>query len=131
MRNAAFLLAGLAFATPSGAGATGAEPLLSGAALDRAISGRRIFLATPMGGEFPLNYYADGRVDGQGEAAGLGRFARPTDSGRWWIRGEKLCQKWASWYDGKVFCFTLQKAGEDRLTWRRDDGLSGVARIGR
>lgn len=108
----------------------GAEAL-AGGELGKIVSGRRIYLATPLGGEFPLYYRADGQVDGSGEAVGLGRFMAPKDSGRWWVAGDKLCQKWTSWYDGKTFCFTLKKEGGDRLAWTRDDGLSGSARIGR
>ncbi|MBX9740211.1 MAG: hypothetical protein K2X62_09070 [Beijerinckiaceae bacterium] len=104
---------------------------LAGGDLNRTVSGRRIYLATPLGGEFPLYYRADGQVDGSGEAVGLGRFMAPKDSGRWWVSGNKLCQKWTSWYDGKTFCFTLRKTADDRVAWQRDDGLSGVARIGR
>ncbi|MDB5594091.1 MAG: hypothetical protein JWM36_1052 [Hyphomicrobiales bacterium] len=113
------------------AGMADASLSLSGPDLGRAVSGRQIYLSTPLGGEFPLNYRADGRVDGTGDAVGLGKFMQPKDSGRWWVAGNKLCQKWTSWYDGKVFCFTLQKAGEDRLSWRRDDGMSGTVRVGR
>ena len=105
-------------------------PALSGAALDRAVSGRRIYLATPLGGEFPMNYYADGRLDAQGPASGLGRFIKPEDSGRWWVDGSKLCQKWESWYSGRTFCFVLRQLEGQTLAWERDDGLSGTARVG-
>jgi hypothetical protein len=131
MRMTRALVFGPALALLLASGAAHADQALSGSSLDRAVSGRRIFLATPLGGEFPLNYYADGRVDGQGEAAGLGRFVRPTDTGRWWVAGPKLCQKWTTWYDGKVFCFTLSKISDTKLSWRRDDGLEGLARVGR
>ena len=103
---------------------------LSGNELRQAVSGKRIYLSVPMGGEFPLYYRADGRVDGSGETVGLGRFLKPSDSGRWWIEGNRLCQRWQSWYDGKVFCFTVQPAGAGKIAWSRDDGYSGVARIG-
>ena len=36
------------------------------------IVGRTIFLAAPLGGEFPLNYRRSGQVDGDGQALGLG-----------------------------------------------------------
>ncbi len=49
------------------------------------IVGRRIFLAVPFGGEFPLKY----REDGRGEALGLGRFAKPNDTGNWWIQADR------------------------------------------
>jgi hypothetical protein len=94
------------------------------------IAGKRIFLAVPLGGEFPLFYRKDGRVDGSGEALGLGRFFRPTDTGRWWIAGNRLCQRWQVWYDGKQMCFTLTDLGGDRLRWNQDNGDTGMARIG-
>lgn len=107
-----------------------ANSLMTGSEIKKVVSGKRIFLKTPLGGEFPLYYRSNGRVDGSGKAVGLGRFMKPTDSGNWWVQGDKLCQQWKSWYDGKRFCFTLAERGEDTLLWTRDDGLSGRARIG-
>ena len=94
------------------------------------IVGKRIYLAAPLGGEFPLFYRPDGRVDGTGEAIGLGRLARPSDSGRWWIAGNRLCQQWQSWYDSKRMCFQLVHLGGDRIRWTQDNGDTGLARIG-
>ena len=94
------------------------------------IAGKRIFLAVPLGGEFPLFYRRDGRVDGTGEAVGLGRLARPTDSGRWWISGNRLCQRWQTWYNGQQMCFQLVSLGGDRLRWTQDNGDTGIARVG-
>ena len=101
---------------------------LAGPALKHRVNGKRIYLKSP-GGEFPLNYRASGVVDGTGEALGLGRFLQPKDSGRWWVDGQRLCQKWQSWYEGKVFCFTIQNLGGNTISWRRDDGYAGTARI--
>lgn len=94
------------------------------------IAGRRIHLAAPLGGEFPLNYRRGGIVDGNGEALGLGRFVKPNDSGRWWIRDAKLCQQFKTWYNGTVLCFRLSWTGERKLRWVRDNGDVGTARIG-
>ncbi|WP_245268005.1 hypothetical protein [Rhizobium sp. 42MFCr.1] len=69
------------------------------------IVGRRIFLAVPFGGEFPLKYWEDGR----GEALGLGRFAKPNDTGNWWIQADRLCQRFRSWYGGTPMCFDLYR----------------------
>ena len=102
---------------------------LRGDALREAVSGKRIYLSVPLGGELPLYYQPNGRVDGSGEAAGLGRFLKPSDSGRWWVEGERLCQQWESWYGGRVFCFTVRKLPENRIAWARDDGEKGIARI--
>ena len=104
---------------------------LSGDVLRRFLADRRIYLSVPLGGELPLFYRADGHLDGSGEAAGLGRFLAPSDSGRWWVEGDRFCQKWQSWYNGRTFCFTLDTLGGDRVAWHRDDGEKGVARVGR
>lgn len=122
----AFVLAGMAILAAS---AASASEKLSGDELKRTVSGKGIYLATPFGGEFPLNYRANGVVDGSGKAVGLGKYMQPTDSGTWWVDGERLCQKWKSWYDGKQFCFTVTSNGEKSIGWKRDDGLSGTARI--
>lgn len=132
-------LAGLALAAllstsaTTGVLATGAGGqdgrALAGNDLKRAIAGKRVYLAVPLGGEFPLFYRPDGRVDGSGEAVGLGRFLKPTDSGRWWVDGAKLCQQWQTWYSGRVFCFTVTEQGPGRIGWVRDDGERGVARL--
>ncbi len=94
------------------------------------IIGKRIYLAVPFGGEFPLNYRPNGQVDGSGEALGLGRFAKPNDKGRWWINGDRLCQQFTSWYKGAPMCFELIRTGDKRLKWIRDNGDTGTARIG-
>ena len=106
-----------------------AQSTLSGEEIKRFVDGKRIYLQTPLGGEFPLFYKSNGKVDGSGDAIGLGRFVRPNDSGRWWVRDNRLCQEWERWYDGKRFCFTLKKVDGNTLIWNRDDGLSGRARI--
>ncbi len=128
---ALFILAGPDVAGEARAD-TGAssQSLLSGEALRKVVSGRRIYLAVPLGGELPLFYRPDGHLDGSGEAAGLGRFLAPSDSGRWWVDGNRICQKWQSWYDGKTFCFTLKVLAGDHVAWDRDDGQKGIARIG-
>jgi hypothetical protein len=118
------MMPGLPQASASGKG----EPL-AGSALKSFISGRRIYLATPLGGEIPLNYRANGVVDGSGDAVGLGRYMTPKDSGRWWVAGNRLCQKWKEWYKGRTFCFTVDKLSENKIRWVRDDGKSGIARV--
>lgn len=98
--------------------------------IKQTVNGKRIYLQTPLGGEFPLHYRTDGTVDGSGEAIGLGRMMRPKDSGRWWVSSNQLCQQWQTWYDGKQQCFVLERRSETMLYWKRDDGLEGEARIG-
>lgn len=102
---------------------------LAGNELKSLVTGKRIYLATPFGGEFPLNYKPSGAVTGDGTALGLGRFLAPKETGRWWVRGDRLCQQWPTWYDGKPSCFQIKKTGERTINWVRQDGRSGKARI--
>ena len=127
-RAAALRFWGVALALAALAAPAAAEKL-QGAALKSFISGKRIYLAVPLGGEIPLTYRPGGVVDGSGEAAGLGRYMTPKDKGRWWVSGDKLCQKWQQWYGGKTFCFTVTKVADNRIRWVRDDGKSGIARL--
>lgn len=115
-------------AMSAGAAQATSQPL-DAAAIQSTVGGKRIFLATPFGGEFPLNYRAGGVVDGDGEALGLGKMMAPTDRGRWWIDGNRLCQQWQEWYEGRPHCFTLTRTGDKSLRWLRDDGMAGTARI--
>jgi hypothetical protein len=108
--------------------ALGAQTM-SGEDLRALVSGKHVYLAVPLGGEFPLYYRSNGTVEGSGEAVGLGRLLRPTDSGHWWVMGPRLCQKWQNWYDGKPFCFSISRTSASTIDWRCDDGFSGTARI--
>lgn len=121
----------MVLSTASHAVASSKGEALSGAALKSFMSGKRVYLAVPMGGELPLHYRSSGVVDGSGEAVGLGKYLTPKDRGRWWVSGGKVCQKWQEWYDGRTFCFTVTKLSETKIRWVRDDGAKGVARVGR
>ena len=128
LARCAFLAVVVCALSPSLAQADGVP--LGGDAIKRLVTGKRVLLAIPLGGEFPLRYDASGIVAGSGEAAGLARFMAPTDSGKWWVVDNRLCQQWTSWYDGKPFCFTINQTRPAAIEWRRDDGYSGTARIG-
>ena len=131
MRVSKIILAALSVASlAAGLPTASRAEMLAGRELKEFVSGKRVYLKVPLGGEFPLYYSAAGRVDGSGDAVGLGRFLKPKDSGQWWVDGGKLCQKWMTWYDGKSFCFTVQKTGPNSLAWVRDDGYAGSARVG-
>ena len=125
-----FALAVAAAANLAGNPAIAADEPFSAADIRSQIIGRRIYLAAPFGGELPLHYRSDGGVDGSGEAVGLGKWLKPNDSGKWWIAGDRLCQKFTTWYGGRQMCFDLKRTGAGKVFWRRDDGETGIARIG-
>ena len=122
---AACISATMALGAP---GAANAETL-SGAQLKEFVNGKRVYLRTPFGGEFPLFYKTNGQVTGDGTALGLGRYFAPRETGRWFVEGSRLCQQFPTWYKGEVSCFRIFETGETSLRWTRDDGYSGRARI--
>ena len=102
---------------------------LSATQIKQTVTGKRILLATRYGVEFPLVYSSNGSVKGDGTGTGLGKFFSPKETGKWWIKGQQLCQKFPTWYDGKTQCFTLERAGGNKLKWKTNDGRSGTARV--
>lgn len=107
-----------------------AESSLSGPALRQAVSGKTVFLKVS-GFELPIQYYSRGTMRGSmgTVAAALSRGDGSSDSGKWWIADDQLCQKWTSWMDGRTYCYTLSQSGKS-VRWVRNDGRSGTARIG-
>jgi hypothetical protein len=122
-------LAALALLSGSVTAAQAQGRELSGDELRELVTGRTVYLSTPLGGELPLNYRRNGTVDGNGQAIGLGRFFAPRDSGRWFIAGNRLCQQFQNWYNGERLCFTVTLLGNNRIRWVRDNGERGLARV--
>jgi hypothetical protein len=102
---------------------------LTGDQLRSLVTGKTVYLSAPLGGEFPLRYRPDGTVTGDGEAVGLGRFFAARETGRWFMRGDNLCQQFPTWYSGQRLCFSVQTLGNSRIRWTRDNGETGVARV--
>jgi hypothetical protein len=103
---------------------------MSGNDIRSDIIGRTIYIATPLGGELPLNYHSSGQVDGSGRALGFAAFGKPADTGKWWIKDDRLCQQFETWYKGAPNCYRLERTAPDRIRWTRDNGQKGLARIG-
>ena len=87
-------------------------------------------LNTPFGISLPLRYRTDGVVVGDVSGISAASMFAPKEEGRWWVEDDSLCQKWPSWYKGRQFCFKITSLGEGRISWLRDDGAKGTARIG-
>lgn len=101
---------------------------LEGDALRKAIAGKTVSLATPMGG-LPISYRADGTMHGLATGALAAYAGASRDGGRWWVVADQLCQRWNKWLGGAPYCFRLRQQGAS-VHWTRQDGLSGVATIG-
>lgn len=102
---------------------------LKGAELRKTVAGKTVYLSSS-GIVLPIVYRANGTMSGKLEAfaASLAGGA-PVDTGRWWISKDQLCQKWNRWLGGKSYCFRVKKKGQS-VTWVRNDGRRGTARIG-
>jgi len=105
------------------------EEALSGAALQSAVAGRTVYIGTPMG-EVPIRYAKNGSVHGNTELALLDGESTAVDRGKWWVAENKLCVRWQNWLNGETHCFTMHKVSATQVRWRREDGKSGIARIG-
>jgi len=127
MKTAALILAA-SLALPATA-ALSAEQL-AGDALREAIVGKTVYLNVS-GFELPIRYAANGRMTGKmgTVAASFSRGDGSSDSGKWWVADDQLCQKWTSWMDSKQHCYKLTREGSS-VRWVRDDGRSGTARLG-
>ena len=128
MQIRAYILAA-AVALPAGL-SLAAEPVaLVGDELREAISGKTVYLNIS-GFELPIRYAPNGRMRGTMGAvtASFSRGDGSSDSGKWWVEDDQLCQRWVVWMDGKSHCYRLTILGE-KVQWVRDDGRSGTARI--
>jgi hypothetical protein len=120
----ALVVAGMVSVASATAGSSEAQ--LEGDSLRKAVSGKTVSLATPMGG-LPISYRPDGTM--QGRAGALATYTGAArDSGRWWVVADQLCQRWNTWLGGTSYCFKLRQQGAS-VHWTRDDGVSGMATI--
>jgi hypothetical protein len=126
--GALLLAAGLTL--PATAAISGGATKLAGDELRHAISGKTVYLNIS-GFELPIRYAPNGRMTGKmgTVAASFSRGDGASDSGKWWVVDDQLCQKWTSWMNGKQYCYKLTRQGST-VHWVRHDGRSGTARIG-
>ena len=103
---------------------------LAGDELRQAVTGKTVYLNIS-GFELPIKYAANGRMTGKMStvAASFSRGDGSSDSGKWWVADDQLCQKWSSWMESKQYCYKLTRNG-NAVRWVRNDGRSGTARLG-
>ena len=103
---------------------------LSGDELRQAVTGKTVYLNIS-GFELPIKYAANGRMTGKMStvAASFSRGDGSSDTGKWWVADDQLCQKWSSWMESKQYCYKLTRNGTS-VRWVRNDGRSGSARLG-
>lgn len=125
-RLIAAFAAGL-LAVPALVSLAGAEPqVVSGDALRQMIIGRTLMLHTPVG-KIPIAYRDNGTMIGRAKDLQL-YTGLERDKGRWWVRGDQVCQKWDNWLEGRAYCFSWRLEGQV-VHWRRDDGRTGTATL--
>jgi len=102
---------------------------LAGDRLSETIGGHTVVMQT-MGASLPVAYRANGTMTGrmQGYVAAMAGESKLSDSGKWWIKGSMLCQRWRHWLDGKTYCFSLKQSGAT-IHWTSTSGHRGTARI--
>lgn len=117
-----------------GAGVLNAEPLVpkpQTGDLRKTLSGRVVYLSTPIGMELPIRYNANGTMRAKSSAhlASMAGEDKTTDYGRWWVTNGRLCQRWQNWLNRQAYCYDMTINGRS-VNWRRNDGRSGTARLG-
>jgi hypothetical protein len=115
----------------SGSALSGEEvAVIRGDKLREAVSGKTVYLMTPIGAEIPIRYKPNGTIQGSISAglAALGGESVSKDTGRWWVVREQICQQWNNWSDRRSHCYKFRIAGV-RVQWQRNDGQTGTARI--
>ena len=104
---------------------------ISGHEVRKIIQGRTVYIASGYGFEVPVYYGANGSMSGKvGKMPTLVAIkSHSSDRGRWWIKGNQLCQRWRTWLKGATYCFRLSREGR-KVYWQAHNGHSGTARIG-
>ena len=84
------------------------------------VAGSIIEIDTPLGSRMPVQYSENGEMFGQARdiASYLGSS---TDTGQWWVEGDRLCHKWEHWFNAEPNCQRLMREGSG-LRWHWPDG---------
>lgn len=90
---------------------------LRGRALQRAIAGRTLLYNTVYGDPCTIEVRRDGTMVGSAGYAG-----EDSDTGRWWIEGDRWIRQWHSWAYGESLALHTIVEG-DQVRWFNVDGL--------
>ena len=101
---------------------------LNGQAIKRVLSGKTLHLHTPIGVTLPIKYSGNGTMVGRAKPELAQYIGSRQDKGVWWVRSNRMCQKWKRWLEGKLACFTIRKRGR-YVYWRSNDGQTGTGII--
>jgi len=95
------------------------EPIapLRGRALQRAIAGRTLLYNTVYGDPCTIEVRRDGTLVGSAGYAG-----EDSDTGRWWIDGDRWIRQWRNWAYGESLALHTIVEG-DQVRWFNVDGL--------
>lgn len=94
--------------------------------LKRFVAGKTVHLDTPLGA-LPITYNANGTLNAHAGSLALSAYlGSKADRGRWSVKGDKVCQKFLKWFSGEMSCLQIKAQGR-RISWRRDDGMTGTA----
>ena len=123
------LLAAAAVAILGATGSPAEAGRLAGDDVRDTIGGRTVVMQA-MGASMPIAYRSNGTMSGsmQGYVAAMAGESKSRDSGKWWIKGSQLCQRWNNWLGGKTYCFSLQQRGAT-IHWTSTSGHRGTARV--
>ena len=106
----------------------GAEPMvLSDEALRQLATGKTVHLESPYG-TLPVTFKDDGTLSAKASGPLALYLGSTSDRGRWSVKGDRICQKFFRWFSGETHCMRVKQDGR-RITWRRDDGVTGTATI--
>jgi peptidoglycan hydrolase-like protein with peptidoglycan-binding domain len=91
-------------------------PTLTGAELKALFSGGTQSGFTERGERF------EGVFSANGTMVATVDFGMHRDTGRWWVRGDRFCNQWRRWVDGKTRCSTVEHIEDNKYRQHRDDG---------
>ena len=80
---------------------------LSGSDIEKAFIGKRLKWKTVDGYEGTVRYSKNGSAK-----VNIKKPERVSDKGKWWVKGNRLCNQWEVIRDGKPKCFTYRQQSD-------------------